>query len=449
MALTISSAFESGSIEVVDASQPSNIQLRLVPEPHSELEDATFMQWFHFSVRFLAAVLALLLPQLMMCTLSLPRTCMQVSNVQGVPLNIKILNAGDASFSSGWGPTVAGPGYKAVCTYDKQNFFRVPDTTYDSDAGMLSIALTPEQPVLWLSYFAPYPYQRHMELVTRIGAKDCASHSVIGQSLDGRDLDLLQVGDGSGAKIWIIAQQHPGEHMAEYWTEGLLERLTDTADPVSKKLLDNATFFVVPRINPDGCFRGHLRTNAGGANLNREWCDSAKPDGTPYAAPTLERSPEVYHVLREMDATGCDCCIDVHGDEGLAYNFFASAEGIDGWTSRLSNLYDLFQNIYCDVTPDFQKVYGYEFAPGQDIPHVPAPGSAMPARGNTSQIAQRFDCLAVTLEMPFKDTVRIRSSHTPGRATGSMLLYNVIILINAFNNTACVCVCVCVCVCAG
>jgi hypothetical protein len=40
---------------------------------------------------------------------------------------------------------------------------------------------------------------------------------------------------------------------------------------------------------------------------------------------------------------------------------------------------------------------------------VPAPGSAMPARGNTSQIAHRFDCLAVTLEMPFKDTVRIRS----------------------------------------
>ena len=48
--LTISSAFESGSIEVVDASDPADIQLKLVPEPHSELEDATFMQWFHFSV---------------------------------------------------------------------------------------------------------------------------------------------------------------------------------------------------------------------------------------------------------------------------------------------------------------------------------------------------------------------------------------------------------------
>jgi murein tripeptide amidase MpaA len=178
MALMISSAFESGSIEVVSASDPSDIQLKLVPEPHSELEDATFMQWFNFSV----------------------------SNVAGVPLTIKILNAGEASFPSGWGPTPVGPGFKAVCTYDKVDFFRVPGTTYDEDAGVLTIELMPEQPTLWLSYFAPFPYQRHMELVTRLGAMDGVTHSVVGQSLDGRDLDLLTVGDGSGAKIWVIAQ---------------------------------------------------------------------------------------------------------------------------------------------------------------------------------------------------------------------------------------------------
>ena len=39
----------------------------------------------------------------------------------------------------------------------------------------------------------------------------------------------------------------------------------------------------MPNVNPDGSIRGHLRTNATGANLNREWQD-----------PTLERSPEVH-----------------------------------------------------------------------------------------------------------------------------------------------------------
>ena len=38
-------------------------------------------------------------------------------------------------------------------------------------------------------------------------------------------------------------------------------------------------------MNPDGSYRGHLRTNAKGANLNREW-----------KSPTLELSPEVSHI---------------------------------------------------------------------------------------------------------------------------------------------------------
>jgi murein tripeptide amidase MpaA len=43
-------------------------------------------------------------------------------------------------------------------------------------------------------------------------------------------------------------------------------------------------------MNPDGSWRGHLRTNAAGANLNREW-----------AAPSAERSPEVLLVRNKMD----------------------------------------------------------------------------------------------------------------------------------------------------
>jgi murein tripeptide amidase MpaA len=48
--------------------------------------------------------------------------------------------------------------------------------------------------------------------------------------------------------------------------------------------------------------------NASGANLNREW-----------ETPSLERSPEVYHVRNAMDATGpVDLMLDVHGDEAEA-----------------------------------------------------------------------------------------------------------------------------------
>lgn len=52
---------------------------------------------------------------------------------------------------------------------------------------------------------------------------------------------------------------------------GFLHRLLDRDDTLARSLLRHATFRLVPCMNPDGAFRGHLRTNAGGANLNREW----------------------------------------------------------------------------------------------------------------------------------------------------------------------------------
>lgn len=94
----------------------------------------------------------------------------------------------------------------------------------------------------------------------------------------------LAAGDpGTHKKIvWIVARQHPGESMAEWFMEGFLDELTDTHNAFSNRALKHAIFYVVPNINPDGAIRGHLRTNAVGANLNREW-----------ANPTMEHSPEV------------------------------------------------------------------------------------------------------------------------------------------------------------
>ena len=63
---------------------------------------------------------------------------------------------------------------------------------------------------------------------------------------------------------------------------GFLERLLDSHSALARHALQKAVFYIVPNMNPDGSWRGHLRTNAAGANLNREW-----------AKPSLETSPEV------------------------------------------------------------------------------------------------------------------------------------------------------------
>jgi len=107
----------------------------------------------------------------------------------------------------------------------------------------------------------------------------------------------------------------------------------------------------------------------------------------------MERSPEVFLVLEQMRKTGMDFALDVHGDEALPYNFIAGTEGIPGHSERLQGLLDSFKTEYVAANADFQTTHGYPVNP--------------PGKANLSicanALAQAFDCLAMTLEMPFKD----------------------------------------------
>jgi murein tripeptide amidase MpaA len=135
-------------------------------------------------------------------------------------------------------------------------------------------------------------------------------------------------------------------------------------------------------MNPDGSKRGHLRTNAAGVNLNREWHE-----------PSAERSPEVLAVRNAMDETGVDFAMDVHGDEAIAANFLAGFEGIPSWSKPQQKLFDRFSDELVRITPDFQTKQGYEIA---------AAGKANMSM-STAQLAERFGAISMTLEMPFKD----------------------------------------------
>jgi murein tripeptide amidase MpaA len=88
-----------------------------------------------------------------------------------------------------------------------------------------------------------------------------------------------------------------------------------------------------------------------------------------------------------------DFFMDVHGDEAIPANFIAGFEGIPTLRPGQVEGYERYKTILDRRTPDFQTALGYP---------VSAPG-----KGNltmaTNQVAQRFGCVAMTLEMPFKD----------------------------------------------
>jgi len=286
---------------------------------------------------------------------------------------LRILNAGQASYPKAW------DGYRVCTSVDRQTWTRV-DTRFSG--GVLTIEHTPVGQMQWYAYFAPHTHEQHLDLLSECQLSDLVTIDRLGATVDGRDLHRLTVGDGP-LQFWVIGRQHPGESMASWWMEGFLARLLDPADSISRRLRERTTVHIVPHMNPDGAIRGHLRCNAAGANLNREW-----------ETPTLERSPEVYWTLKAMDASGVDFCLDVHGDEELPYNFLSGSEGIAGYaTSRLPYLCEVFAAAYERANPDLQREHGYP---------VDAPGEANMTMC-TNAVADRFQCPAYTLEMPFKD----------------------------------------------
>ncbi|MCB9780593.1 MAG: carboxypeptidase family protein [Alphaproteobacteria bacterium] len=348
MAIEISTAFDSGNadllapIETAGVDARTVVRLAITPDHRSE-----HYQWFHF----------------------------RVSGARGLPLALQLENASKASYPKAW------PGTQAVRSVDRETWVRVPTDYVD---GHLVIHDTPPADLCWYAYFAPYSQDRHQDLLGECLATGRARAAVLGRTLDGRDLDRLIIGSpGPGTPVfWVIGRQHPGESMASFWMEGFLERLLDADDAQARRLRERAVIHVVPMMNPDGAIRGHLRTNAAGANLNREW-----------HAPTMERSPEVALVRDEMDRTGVQLCLDVHGDEALPYVFLAGAEGIPGWTAARAAAQQRFCDAYERACPDVQQVHGYP---------VDKPGE-----GNlsmcTNQVAHRFGAVSLTLEMPFKD----------------------------------------------
>tara|TARA_B100001939_G_scaffold308688_2_gene289456 strand:+ start:5846 stop:6970 length:1125 start_codon:yes stop_codon:yes gene_type:complete len=356
--MKISSNFDGGNIEAIEAENPQNIRLRIRKDNQSD-----FFQWFYF----------------------------RMTGAKGQLCALSIEEVADAAYPEGW------ENYQAVASYDRENWFRV-STVYKN--GTLTIQHVPETDCVYYAYFAPYSMERHHDLIARCARHEQVALHSIGETVDGQDMDLLTIGESDSNKkvIWIIARQHPGETMAEWFMEGFLERLLDDTDPVSRELLKKCVFYAVPNMNPDGSRRGHLRTNAVGRNLNREWHD-----------PSLDHSPEVFYVRGKMDETGMDLVLDVHGDEALPYNFIACFEGIpDINESQLDLAYD-FQKELARLNPDFQTEKGYPKS---------APGTADLSMA-TNQLAFRYNAVAMTLEMPFKDTVETpypESGWSPERA---------------------------------
>lgn len=360
MTIKISQNFDAGAIEVVRAEQVGEIELKLRKDSHADI-----WQWFHF----------------------------RLQGARDQDAVIRITNAGEATYAKGW------ENYRAVASYDRETWFRV-DTEFDG--SVMTIRHTPECDSVYYAYFEPYSWDRHLSLLGSVEHSPLARVVDLGNTVDGRDLNMVVVGDpAAGKKVWIIARQHPGETMAEWLVEGTLNALLDPANPIARRILDQAVLYIVPNMNPDGAIRGNLRTNAAGANLNREWM-----------TPSLETSPEVFHIKNMIAKTGCDLFLDIHGDEALPYVFVAGSEMLDGFSEKQMQDQQRFVESFCAASPDFQTKYGYEASKyNEDVLKLAS-----------KFIGHTYKCVSLTLELPFKDNDNLPDAEVGWDGARSMRL---------------------------
>ena len=364
---TIDASFEGGSIEILDAGDPGNVRLNLKTDPHAEES-----YWFFF----------------------------RLSGARGRTCRLVLENAGGAfRLAERMGTDVPGPyqDYRACGSADLDAWFRVPTTFED---GRLVITVTPATDSFFLASFPPYSHERHNRLIARAAAAPHVTATVLGRTPDGNAIDLLQFGEAREDRTvcWVTARQHPSETMAEWFAEGLIDRLVDPDDSLARKLLDECVFHVVPCMNPDGARRGNTRRNGGNVDLNREWVDAS-----------TEVSPEVFHVRNLMHRTGVDFYMDVHGDEELPYVFLGGPLEVPSLTPAMRENFRAFQKALQRTNPDYRTGYPY--------PGGPPPTANLQMAWNW--VGETFRCLSILVEQPFKDCEHARDAekgYSPERA---------------------------------
>ncbi|WP_233897352.1 M14 family metallopeptidase [Tenacibaculum piscium] len=344
--MQITTNFDAGNITVV-SQQENTTQLKIRKDTNSH-----FFQWFNFKI---------------------------TDVIVGETYNFCIENASESAFADGW------EDYKTTASYDAKNWFRLQNTEYKN--GKLYFSITPTQTEVDFAYFTPFTYQQHLNLVATATKSPLCTTTILGETINKKPIELLQFGTPSADKknIWIIARQHPGESMAEWFIKGIVDRFVTkniSEDTTIEKLVETCCFYIIPNMNIDGSIAGNLRVNTLGINYNRVWEN-----------PNKATEPEVYYCKQKMQETGVDFLLDVHGDEAIPYNFVTSLQGIPSITDKILSEEIRFKKEWMSVNPEFQDVYKYE--------------NSAPNKANlavcSNQIGELFKTLSFTLEMPFKD----------------------------------------------
>lgn len=224
--------------------------------------------------------------------------------------------------------------------YERLPTTAVP-TQPTSTSHRFTVVVPPGTVAIRLAKYFPYTTaQKNAWLQGLAGHPHLRSSSSLGQSVQGRPIELLEftdqsVPDAGKRRVWIHSGIHPAETTSYFTVEGLVAWL-GSGEPLAEALLDRTIVDVVPMANPDGVVLGNYRTNANSSNLENEWA-------APYASP----QPEIVALRTAIEgllgtaaapaANPIDVVLNLHSSHNVTYPFHFLHTSNPNWHPVTSN----------------------------------------------------------------------------------------------------------------
>ncbi len=186
-------------------------------------------------------------------------------------------------------------------SYDGINYQRFGETE-NVFRGTINKIFTRD--TVYISHFVPYTYARHREKLDEWKELEYVNHKVIGESTQGLPIEMITVTDNSvpdtqKRRVWIHGRSHPSENPSSWHLEAMIDQITSDS-PYGRALRQNAVFYIVPFINPDGVIGGYSRSTSTGVNIEINW---DRPDSL--------TMPEVKALKKTLESLTAEAPLDV------------------------------------------------------------------------------------------------------------------------------------------
>ncbi|TWU31181.1 M14 family zinc carboxypeptidase [Novipirellula artificiosorum] len=203
--------------------------------------------------------------------------------------------------------TAAGEPKTTFVSDDGQQWRAVKMEYVEPDHRRLKIRMN--GPSLYVARLQPYRISDLEKLKADLDGKTLVEISPIGNTVQGRELEMIRVGSSEAPhRVLIRARAHPWEPGGNWVIEGLVRRLLRD-DDTARQYLATFCLYVMPMANKDGVAHGRTRFNMNGKDLNRDWLQPADPELVPENA-ALERWLEAMIDRGQRP----DLAIDFHND---------------------------------------------------------------------------------------------------------------------------------------